>query len=203
MKLNSNLVLLALSTLLLDARSAPHPAGATMVPATPRYDLRCPTYPSPSLSVPGDPKACHPLFQQVIPSLARGNDPVLFTRNSSRALAPAEAIPFSIYSVTVGGPNGTVTHHLPEMSSNSSSINEGSVCSVTFRFASGTAWAHEESWHTRLLVQNAVIAWCNCIAYGPPGPSRYGVIRPKPHSEISKLEIEVQVLKGLPNRAIS
>ena len=203
MNFNSNLVLLAFSTLLLDVRSAPHPAGATMVPATPRYDLRCPTYTSPSLFVPGDPKACDSLFQRGIPNLSRGNEPFLFTRNSSRALAPTKTIPFSIYSVTVGGPNGTMTHHLPEMPSNSNSTNEISVCNVTFRFASGAALDHEESWHTRLLVQNALIAWGNCIAYGPPGPSRYGVIRPKPHSEISKLVMEVQVLKGLPNRAIS
>lgn len=68
-------------------------------------------------------------------------------------------------------------------------------CLITFRFREGTEPTHEESWHTRLLLQNAIIAWGNCIKYEEEGEGRWGRIVPRPESQVLRLSIEVRVVR--------
>ena len=160
------LFLLFLSTFFLDVASAPHPVGATMVPGTPRFALKCLEYP-PHVRA-GDPESCDSLFRTGIQAMTSDRDtPFLFTTDSARAPEVYGTVPVSIYSTSSNGFNNSSAHRvsLIRPSNISTSTNIEDTCSITFRFRDGTAPDHEESWHTRLLLQNALIAWGNCIAY--------------------------------------
>lgn len=196
--LQQSLFIIFLSSLFLDVSSAPHPAGTTMLPATPKFSLKCLEYP-PHLRA-GEPESCDSLFRTGIQAMTDDRDtPFLFTTDSARAPRPYGTVPITISSTSSNGFNNSSTHRfsLVPPSNISTSTNDEDTCTITFRFRGGTEPDHEESWHTRLLLQNALIAWGNCIAYGPPGPPTYGVIVPKPNSEVLRLEIEVRAVKGV------
>ncbi|KAL8816995.1 MAG: hypothetical protein Q9191_008230, partial [Dirinaria sp. TL-2023a] len=198
-----SLLLLFLAAVFLDALAAPPPSGATVLPGTPRFALECLEYP-PHLQ-PGDPDSCDSLFRTGIQAMTDDRDkPFLFTTDSARAPEPYGAVPITISSTSSDGFGNSSNHRfsLIPPSNISTSTDDGDTCSITFRFRGGTAPDHEESWHTRLLLQNAIIAWGNCVAYGPPGPPTYGVIIPKPKSEVLRLEIEVRTAKGVTHTAV-
>lgn len=201
--LQQSLLLLFLAAVLLDVLAAPPPSGATVLPGTPRFALECLEYP-PHLR-PGDPDCCDSLFRTGIQAMTDDRDkPFLFTTDSARAPEPYGAVPFTISSTSANGFGNSSIHRfslVPPRNISTFAIGED-TCSITFRFRNGSAPNHEESWHTRLLLQNALIAWGNCVAYGPPGPPTYGVIIPKPKSDVLRLEIEVRTAKGATQTAV-
>ena len=206
-------VFLLFSLLFQHTLSVPYPAGPVpIVPGTPTYDLKCLPYtPPPGLEL-GDPDSCEGLLQTGIRAMTSGPDvPFLFTQDRSRAPQRYGAIPFSLYSdLTPGLRSNTSIHELRSSSPitnntlNSTNADDRSSCFITFQFAEGTSSSHEESWHTRLLMQPAITAWGNCMKYPPSwAAAYYAVIRPRPRSEVLKLEIRIETYRNAVGKAVA
>ena len=201
-----------------------HPADAlpadpaTVIPATPRYDLQCEDYNPPPPLIPGDPLTCQNLILHGIPLMITPPEySFLFTDDPATAPQPFGPVPFSIDTRSFPLPptspaslyNDTAfiialldtnaisdTHSsLTERSTNGGYVN---LCRITFRFRDGTPSGHEERVGTNLLVKDTIVAWGNCMVQGreralePVTPTKWARMDPKPLSQVRRLVMDVE-----------